>query len=205
MLPDEVYEEVSKGALKAITHQFIKDFEQYFGRNNAFYNLHILYHVPDMRERKGPLTSTSCYPFEASYAWVKDAQKTGTESLGKQSIKGVLSRYVAMQSSHKCVTGMKIRTRETTKTDDTIVATSVNEFLKVTLIEGDSVTGKIIVTDDFAPRMTSDPNDWKKIGVRNVVCISEETRTVPRASLFGKGVICDGVITSMSMNILRDH
>ncbi len=207
VLPEYEFEVTSEVLLARLTVQFCKDWQRVFGEQNMLYNLHMLSHLPHIRQRKGPINNFSCYPFESSYSVVKNSQHPGTESLGKQAILGVFAKLVAKEKDHRCGQSLKISTQETSKCNDTILALGPAEFIQVTSIsdDGTKVTGNRIVIEDFWPRMTVDPQGWMKVGVSNFREVSDESVTVDVSDLYGKGILCHGIITSVPKCVLFDH
>lgn len=204
-MPDSAFEHINATELQKVTADFMKQFESYFGDNHAFYNLHLMGHLHQLRERKGCLTEYSTLPFESSYAVIKAGQKPGTLSLGKQSLQTVMAQYYSPRRPHQCTVPLKIATRTTSRNDDSLLAISVDRFIKCTGIYGDVIEGVVLKTEQFGIPLTSDPDDWKKIGVLLYKGLTQETITVRRSDIFGKAVICDGVICSLPINVLADH
>lgn len=205
LMPDEVYEHIDKAELVKVTKAFQADFEEKFGEAQAFYNLHLMGHLHESRKWKGCLTNYSTLPFESSYAVIKAGQTTGTRSLGKQSIECVTSKYYSQANSHKCEMPLHFAVKCTTRTDDTLLAMTVNTFMKCTTISEAEVSGYLVDTAQFGQCLTSDPHDWKKIGVMLWKGVSQTPVTLRKRDVFGKGVLCDNVICSVPLNVLRDH
>ena len=205
LLPVRAYQRVNEQQLQELIVQFCKNWERYFGPENALYNVHLLLHMVEQRQRTGPMTDYSCFAFESSYACIKAAQHPGTESLSKQSMYGVLSKYVCAEGTHRCKLQVALRRQAKYKTDDTLVAYGPSDFFKVTQIRENDLTGRVIRTDDFGPQLTTEMNDWRNVGVRNFRSFSLVEKTIRREAIYGKAVICGGVITSVPCNVLFDH
>jgi hypothetical protein len=186
---------------------FVKRFEHYYGVNNSFYNLHLLLHLRWIREIHGNMTRFSAFPFETHYGVQKSLMTEGTTSLGKQVMRGVAEIYWGRRERHTCLQGLHITTKKkcTAHRNDCIIATTYHSFIEVFELNGDEVKGYKIVTHEFLPNITPDPQCWKKVGVFGFDKVSDEIQTIRRDDIYGKGVICDGVITSVPLQVLRDH
>ena len=191
--------------LEQLVIKFVKDFESYFGVSNAFYNLHILTHLRFIREALGPLTDYSAFTFESFYALINKNMCQRTQSLGKQSMKGVAAGYWSKRDIHKCVQPIRISTKVTAYLNDTIIATSIDEVIKVIEVDGDTIVGKKILTHEFLPNMTEDADGWRNIGVQCFNKYSNEIISIQRNDVYGKGVLCGNVITCVPNHVLRDH
>jgi hypothetical protein len=205
MLPDAAYAAINEDELELLTVAFCKEFQNLFGIANAFYNLHLVSHLPAIRKRKGVLTDYTCYTFESFYSVIKKTQVPGTTSLSKQSFTGVFAGHLANNPTHTCQQGIKLRSTATSKADDTLIAYGVSKFLRIERVHGNYVTGKVIETRDFTPQLTADLYDWQKIGVRIMSQESRREKTIRKDKIYGKAVLCHGVITSVPINVLRAH
>lgn len=205
LMCDKIYfEEIDHEALDGVVHSFVRGWEALFGQNNCFYNLHIMLHLRATREVKGPLTRYSAYPYESSYGTHKANFRAGTRSLGKQAMMATFMNAWTRRGGHHCQKRLIIKTQEKDRSNDTIIATSAHEFLQVTHVTETEVTGFKINTYDFVPNLTGDRNAWRTIGVRNFGSVSDISVTVARSAIYGKGVLCANVLTSLSTEVLQD-
>ena len=86
VLPEEEFANVKNDNIEYCCDQFCVIFEQLFGTSNSSYNIHMMSHLRQVRER-GKLTDTSTFKHESYYGEMRRSYVPGTPSTGKQILK----------------------------------------------------------------------------------------------------------------------
>ena len=205
-MPDYVFEDLPGQELQEFDDKFLIEFQEKFGKENSVFNVHYVHHAPENRQR-GDLTKVSTYGPESKYGQLGRDIKVGTRSETLQALRNTYMKILLKKEDHmnqkKCKQHLTFSTTTTQKRDDTLISLSVNTFAKIVEIGTEELKVRKIETTpfdvDFSPRLT-----WSKIGVECFSKISDEITTIKRSKVFGKAVLCNGIISSVPRNILSE-
>jgi hypothetical protein len=146
-------------------------------------------HLQEIR-RQGRLQNCSAFPFEASYAIIKNSYHPGATSHGKQAIYSVMAKYCGVE--HECGRSLTLETHKTSKKDNSIVYTRGNRFFRLQFAgderHPDFLAGREIPTGRYQPGPIDLP--WHQVGVYTVAgSPTGEEVTMRRSDVLGKGII----------------
>jgi hypothetical protein len=189
IVSDAEYGELSAEFLKMSHRQFYQKYQKEFGATNCTYNLHVMSHLQEIR-RQGRLQNCSAFPFEASYAIIKNSYHPGATSHGKQAIYSVMAKYCGVE--HECGRSLTLETHKTSKKDNSIVYTRGNRFFRLQFAgderHPDFLAGREIPTGRYQPGPIDLP--WHQVGVYTVAgSPTGEEVTMRRSDVLGKGII----------------
>jgi hypothetical protein len=174
----------------AIWHRTLyRRYQSAFGEYNCTYNFHVMSHLQEMR-RQGRLQNASAFPFEASYAIIKNSYHPGTTSHGKQAIQRVMAKYCG--ADHRCERPLHLEAHRTSKKDDSIVYIAGNRFFRLhhagSPDNPDLLKGRAIPTCIYSPAPYHLP--WSKVGVYTVSGPPAGLEvTMSRKDVLGKGIV----------------
>ena len=110
VLPEEEFDQCSD--------QFMILFEQLFGTSNSSYNIHMISHLRQIRER-GKLTDTVSFKHESYNEEMRRSYVPGTPSAGKQVLK---SAYIRSRLPHQiCRKSLKFSPKQTSRSCDNLI------------------------------------------------------------------------------------
>lgn len=116
-MPGEI--QIPTEDLHALHQEFHTLWQDVFGVRHLTFSLHQFSHLPILREQ-GPLTATSCYRFENSYAIHRRAGRPGTCSNAKRTMV-MRYAYMAEQKRHRCDHELFISENVTERSDNSLV------------------------------------------------------------------------------------
>ena len=211
VLPDNEYECIPNEVVEACCKNFYVMYENLFGALNCTYNTHVCSHITKMRE-KGPLTSTSAFPFESFYGEMRHCFVPSTVSPLKQILQKVLLKRIL--EPHCCELPIHFATTETSLQNDTIIYVwnnNTHDIYKIKDIEEDHLICIKIETDvcEFndieAIRL-----DWSIVGVyvrRELMEEEEEeeeTVRIEKKNVNGKVQVVKNFLVTCPTNVLRE-
>lgn len=152
--------------LDDILHEFLRNYQDKFGKEQITYNLHIIEHAQESVNRTGPLWKTSASRFEASYQKVTSNYRAGTYNVGKQAL---INFYLCEGANHFCYDrgNTKITTAPTDKTDDSIIKAR-GQCYKVEEVDGDRMMCREIFTEGLNTENLGLDVPWKLVGVTKI-------------------------------------
>lgn len=113
--------------------EFCKAYEEYLGKDQLHFNVHLFSHSLLVHQRFGSLATVSAYSSENMYQVLLRCYAAGTSSVGKQALQNIMLRYQGSQ--HKCRPGLKFRDKETQRTQDNFVFQDGFRVWKVTKVD----------------------------------------------------------------------
>lgn len=160
-----------------------------------------------MRDQTGPLTDTSAFPFEASFAHVKKSYQEGTTSMGKQCFQNLYLRL--QEGDHRCKMAMRFRTKTTELTDDTMIylynaETGKHKFYKVKDTSMQE-TGYIECREIMTSQLIMYNMDLSDIGVYKKHLEYGPTITIDVKYIAGKAIDDGENLHTIPLNVLRDQ
>lgn len=205
-MPPDVFEDLPFQQFEDKNKSFLIRFEKKFGIKNSSYNVHVFVHAPWLRLLRDP-TTVSTYGPESFYGQIGRDIKVGTRSETLQALRNSYLKKILNKQDHiserKCKQRLTFRNQETAARDDSLIAITLNTFGKVVHVGESNLEVKMIETTPFsvdpAKNMT-----WSMIGVACFKKVTEKTVTVPKSKVFGKAVICNGIINSVPRNVLNE-
>lgn len=181
------------------------------GAQSLKYNFHVMSkHLFEERRRTDP-KDIWAYGFEHSYSQLRKLIRPGTNSITKQALKNFHSHLSARRRTHRCNPAIRFApTNRTSATvDDSIVAVTKNIFARLIRVTGQYLTMRPIRTAEYIQRglIDKDPHPFNylaEVGVKRYVGeTSEPCFTLHSNLVFGKGVVCGKLISSVRTDVLK--
>ena len=156
-----------------------------------------------MRSR-GPITSTSTFPFEGYYAEMRKSYCAGTASTGKQILtNGYVKRTLPY---HSCTKKIIYSAHVTSKSRNNVVyifADNTYRSYKILSENEDYFTCVRLGRHCFnAPETPT--IDWSSCGVFKLSAEDDVPLNIRRSDISGKALIIDKFIMSCPNNVLRE-
>ena len=205
VLPDTEYENVCQIQLEYCCNRFLTLFEEIYGARHASYNVHMMCHLKQVRER-GPLTNTSTFATESYYSEMRRSYVAGTASTGKQLLQNA---FIKRQLPHrKCHKNIIYHPKDTRM--------SCNKYFYV--FQNNAYTFYIIkeICDDgaykcvrqgrrqYKPAENSHLN-WESVGVFLISAIDEsEEKKFYKNEITGKAIVVMNFIITCPSNVLKE-
>ncbi len=184
-LDEESFAAFDKDELQRLVLKWYRNYNHEFGSSNMRYNIHLLAHIQRIRVH-GPFSETSAFGFEGSFAASTRAQRTGTTSMGLQSMR---QSYIRPREGHMCRKKLKLRDSITARSNDTLIYTLDGKF-QVEETRGETLLVKeIIVSTYFPPLKTK--LDFSGVGVHKYLYTSNDVTTISIEDVKGKLLAVD--------------
>lgn len=106
---------------------------------------------------------------------------------------------------HFCKKPMTLRSKATTKCDDSIAALAHDLFVKVVNMDEETFEGRTISTVDYSPAGEGLPNCYRKVGIFKFVKVNEEPVFFDQSAVVGKGVIVGDIIMFLPHSFLIEN
>jgi hypothetical protein len=144
ILPDTEYQTVRHLVdVPAAVNDFYHLFHKLYKSQACSYNIHVYSHLAILRHH-GPLTTTSAFRFESFLAVLKESFHVGTPNVTKQIFENLFLSMAV--KGHVCHPSLKIKTKETNRTDDTLLR-AYNKWYKAVGENDDGILCKTINTE----------------------------------------------------------
>ncbi len=186
--------------LERTLHFWYETFERSFGQRNCTYNVHVFAHLLLIRS-VAPLHEVSAVDFEDHYNLLKRSYRPGTMSMGTQALQNT---HLSRLHGHTCRRSKNLCLVNTERMEERFVFTRKKEVIKLTKIDGESLTGRVVpVACGLFLGAGLDLNDvWC---YRRQPDIPEEQWQlihVTEADVIGKCVECEGILSVLTFEML---
>ena len=183
---------------------FYKLFEQLFGIDNTFYNLHVfISHLMEIRTH-GPLTETSAFKFESFYGEMRRAFVSGTVSPLKQIMKNVLLARTIRK--HVCENNIFISNYETNMESNNMIYCFVRDEYKIYEIA--DINENIVTCHkigQYPAKFNQTPNlMWSKVGVFKKGGKCSTPTEINISDISGKVLKVDKYLLTCPINVLNE-
>ena len=203
VLPEEEFSNVQNEDIQYCCDQFCVIFEQLFGTSNSSYNIRMMSHLRQVRER-GKLTDTSTFKHESYYGEMRRSYVPGTPSTGKQILK---SAYIRRSIPHKnCQKPLKLSPKQTSRSCDNLIYIFTNNKYKFYVIKKILQNGSFLCVQ-FGKRQYDPPEislKWADVGVFLKSGETEIESIFERREITGKAIIVSNLIITCPTNILQE-
>ena len=187
---------------KSDTRRWLRKFAKVFKDAACGYNMHSFTHVVELSEL-GPLTSTSAVGFESHYGEMKKRFVSGTPSTALQAIQDCA---ISNLGPHICKKSIRVRSKVTEKTDDTIVFTTEGLVIVEEELGEDMYRGRVLKIEPT--NLLLPGYDFICVGVYRLKKVNAGTLhrrvTFAKNDITGKGVACEQYVSVIPIHVLQE-